>query len=178
VYLALLCRDLDRLKQVNDSFGHQVGDRLLVVMAGRIEISTRFGENAFGRLGGDAFCILLEGIADKDEAVGTAERVRESPGATFTINDHPISSISASKGIAVKPPGETEAAEQFLPKADAAMYRAKKKGKNRCEVFEEIGMLPRAPRKRRGRWISCGSPSRKRASAFTTNPGSSSIPAR
>lgn len=135
-YLGVLYLDLDDFKSVNDSLGHEVGDRLLVAVARRLESSLRFGEDAVARLGGDEFCVLLEDVAGTDEAVRVAGRARETLREPFTIANHPISSVSVSIGIAMKVSGESKTPGQLLREADAAMYRAKKKGKDRCEVFQ------------------------------------------
>lgn len=144
-HLAVLYLDLDGFKRVNDTWGHEVGDGLLVAVSKRLESSLRNGDTAIARLGGDEFCVLLEGVAGKDAAVGVSERIRESLGTTFRINDHRISFVSTSIGIAMKTPTESKSPEQLLREADASMYRAKEKGKDRCEVFE-TGMVPRALR--------------------------------
>ncbi len=142
-YLAVLYLDLDGFKAVNDSLGHEAGDRLLVAAARRLESSLRYGEETIARLGGDEFCVLLEGVAGTDAAVRVAERVKEVLRKPFTIDDHLVSSLTVSIGIAVEAPGEIKTVRQLLGEADAAMYRAKKKGKDRYEVFEP-GMIPRA----------------------------------
>jgi diguanylate cyclase (GGDEF)-like protein/PAS domain S-box-containing protein len=134
--LAILYLDLDGFKRVNDSFGHEMGDRLLAAVAGRLESSSRFGEDAIARMGGDEFCVLLEDVTDTEEALRVARRVRRILRRPFAIDGHRISPVSASIGIAVKPPDEAKTAEQLLREADAAMYRAKKKGKDRSELFE------------------------------------------
>jgi diguanylate cyclase (GGDEF)-like protein/PAS domain S-box-containing protein len=147
-YLAILYLDLDDFKAVNDSLGHEAGDRLLVAIARRLESSFRFGEETIARLGGDVFCVLLEGVASTDAAVSIAESVKEALKEAFSINDHLISSVTVSIGIAVKAPGESKSARRLLQEADAAMYLAKKKGKDRYEVFKP-GIAPRALENRR-----------------------------
>lgn len=135
-HLAIFYLDLDGFKRVNDFLGHDVGDRLLVAVAKRLESSSRFGEDAVARIGGDEFCVLLDGVAGADAAVSVARRLREDLGEPFTIADHRISYVTVSIGIAVNGPGEGKTAGQLLREADAAMYQAKKKGKDRCEVFK------------------------------------------
>lgn len=141
-HLAVIYLDLDGFKRVNDSLGHEAGDLLLVSLAKRLEFSSRFGEDAVARLGGDEFCMLLEGVAGTDEAVRVAGRIQENLREPFTVDDHRIPSVSVSIGIAIKAPDERKTVGQLLREADAAMYQAKKKGKDRCEVFEP-GMVPR-----------------------------------
>jgi diguanylate cyclase (GGDEF)-like protein/PAS domain S-box-containing protein len=141
-YVAVLYLDLDGFKQVNDSLGYEVGDRLLVAVARRLESSVRSGEETIARLSGDEFCILVEGVAGTETVASVARRVNEALRRPFTINDHLISSVNVSIGITVKAPGESKTARQLLREADAAMYRAKKRGKDRYEVFES-SMVPR-----------------------------------
>ena len=135
-YLAILYLDLDGFKAVNDCLGHEAGDLLLAAIARRLESSIKFGEETIARLGGDKFCVLLEDVASADAAVSIAESVKEALKEAFTINDHLISSVTVSIGIAVKAPGESKKARQLLQEADAAMHVAKKKGKDRYEVFK------------------------------------------
>jgi diguanylate cyclase (GGDEF)-like protein/PAS domain S-box-containing protein len=142
-HLALLYLDLDGFKSVNDTFGHETGDRLLVAVARRLEATLRLGEETIARFGGDEFCVLLEDIADTDAAVSVARRMKSALRKHFAINDHLISSVNVSIGIAVKAPKERKTARQLLREADTAMYRAKKSGKDHYEVFEP-SMTPRA----------------------------------
>jgi diguanylate cyclase (GGDEF)-like protein len=98
-YLAILYLDLDGFKAVNDSLGHEAGDRLLVAVARRLESSLRYGEENIARLNGDEFCALLEGVTGMDAAVSVAGRVKEVLRQPFTIDDHLISSVTVSIGI-------------------------------------------------------------------------------
>jgi diguanylate cyclase (GGDEF)-like protein len=147
-YVAVLYLDLDGFKQVNDTLGHEIGDRLLVAVARRLESSVRSGEETIARLSGDEFCILVEGVAGTEAVVGVARRIKEALRRPFTFNDHLISSVNVSIGITVKTPEVSKTARQLLREADAAMYRAKKRGKDRYEVFEP-GMVPRVLEDRR-----------------------------
>ena len=128
VKLAVLFIDLDRLKPVNDSLGHDVGDVLLKQVAGRLrDVLTREADTV-ARLGGDEFVILLPRINKDADAAAVAERILQALGSPFHINAHVIS-ISASIGIAIFP-RDGAAEDGLLRNADVAMYEAKRAGRN------------------------------------------------
>lgn len=132
--LAILFIDLDRFKAVNDSKGHAVGDKLLVEVAKRLKQAVRSGD-VVARLSGDEFTILLHDCTQADKAEMIASKVLKAVNEVFTIEDHALH-ISASIGISLAPLHGREVSE-LLTKADSAMYRAKRKGKNRCTVYTE-----------------------------------------
>jgi diguanylate cyclase (GGDEF)-like protein/PAS domain S-box-containing protein len=129
---AVLFLDLDRFKIVNDSLGHLVGDGLLVDVAARLSTALRPGDTV-ARLGGDEFTILLESLADFEEAEVVADRVLEMLEQPFVVAEQEIY-LSGSIGIAMVPPGATP--EEVIRDADAAMYRAKSEGRNRHALFD------------------------------------------
>ncbi|HEY8216723.1 MAG TPA: EAL domain-containing protein [Acidimicrobiia bacterium] len=135
--VAVLFMDLDRFKVVNDSLGHDAGDELLQALAARLEGVLRPGD-VVARFGGDEFTVLCEdlepGVADR-QAIGVAERIIDAARAPFRIGNEE-QFVSASVGIAISMSG-TDRPEALLRDADAAMYRAKERGKDRCEVFDE-----------------------------------------
>lgn len=131
--VAVLFLDLDNFKFVNDSLGHTVGDQLLVAVAERLRGCLGGGDSA-ARLGGDEFAILLEDLADWAVATDTAERIVEAFRAPFHLSGREIF-ISPSVGVATGASLDTTA-EDLLRDADAAMYRAKRNGKARFEVFD------------------------------------------
>ena len=122
--VALLFLDLNDFKQVNDTLGHQMGDRVLVAVGERLKGSLR-GSDTAARLGGDEFVMLLEDIANEGEPVGVAERFLARMRAPLNLREHRLF-ITASVGIAVGS-GE-ERSEELLRAADMAMYRAKSTG--------------------------------------------------
>jgi diguanylate cyclase (GGDEF)-like protein/PAS domain S-box-containing protein len=133
--VGVLFLDLDHFKLINDSLGHHKGDDLLRAIAPRLRSHLRPGD-AVARFGGDEFGILVEQLADEREALAIAERVNRAFDHPFQISgvEH---YISGSVGIAVAQPGEPEAdADSLIRDADAAMYRAKERGRGRCELFD------------------------------------------
>ena len=131
--IAVLFMDIDDFKLVNDSYGHVLGDSLLVEVAERLGGVLRTSDTA-ARLGGDEFAILLEGTADVAEACAVAERALALFGESFVLDTAELS-ISVSIGVALSD-GSHTSAQELLRDADVAMYSAKAHGKDRLEVFE------------------------------------------
>ncbi|QYG91129.1 EAL domain-containing protein [Iamia sp. SCSIO 61187] len=130
--LALLFIDLDRFKLVNDERGHEAGDSLLVEVAGRLRDTVRSSDTV-ARLGGDEFVVVAEGGDDHDIAA-LATRILTALEVPVVLPDDSALAVSASIGLAYDaghPP------ERLLRDADAALYRAKQRGRNRMEVFNE-----------------------------------------
>lgn len=130
--LALLFVDLDRFKLVNDSLGHQVGDELLGAVARRLVRWSRPGD-LVARFGGDEFLVLCEGVSDRDAALSLAEELRSNVGGPVVVGDARVF-LSVSVGVALA--SGSEAAGEILRDADAAMYVAKRHGRNQAAVFE------------------------------------------
>jgi diguanylate cyclase (GGDEF)-like protein/PAS domain S-box-containing protein len=141
--LALVYLDLDRFKLVNDSFGHHIGDALLVDAAARLTSAVRSGD-IVARLSGDEFVVLCEPVDGEEEALGVADRVLAAFRDPFSLGHHTIYS-TASIGI-VLTGGADGARASLLRDADAAMYSAKAGGRNRAAVFS--GSLVAAARER------------------------------
>ncbi len=129
---AILFVDLDRFKIVNDSLGHDKGDKLLVDLSRRLEQCVRKVDTV-ARLGGDEFAILLDGIFNLEAAQEIAARIQESLEIPFLLEGNEFLT-TASIGIAYSALGY-KSAEDVLRDADTAMYRAKANGKARHEVF-------------------------------------------
>ena len=130
--LAMLFLDLDLFKRVNDSLGHDAGDRLLRVAAERIRRAVREADMLF-RMGGDEFTVLLEDVRGPEEAATVAGRVLEAIAEPLQLEHHEIS-VTASIGIALYPRDDV-LGERLVKSADTAMYRAKELGRNRYEFF-------------------------------------------
>lgn len=131
---AVLFMDLDRFKVVNDSVGHPVGDQLLIEAGRRISRCIR-EQDSVARLGGDEFTILVESIQSIDEARHIAERVLTALVDPIRIGDKELYT-SVSIGIAMSA-RHYESAEELLRDADVAMYRAKSRGRQRYEIFDQ-----------------------------------------
>ncbi|MCC7013481.1 MAG: EAL domain-containing protein [Planctomycetes bacterium] len=130
---AVLFLDIDRFKVINDSLGHMAGDRLLVMIARRLELSLRPGDSV-ARLGGDEFTVLLDDIKDVADATKVAERIHAELVAPFNIGGQELFT-SASIGIACSNTGYSRP-EDVLRDADTAMYRAKARGRARHALFD------------------------------------------
>lgn len=128
--LALLFIDLDGFKQINDSLGHDNGDRLLIAVGQRLHNSLRSSDTV-SRLGGDEFTVILPAIPTADVAATVAEKILSTLTEPIVLEGQKIS-ISASIGISLYP-YHSEDMQILLKQADAAMYRAKQLGKNRYE---------------------------------------------
>jgi diguanylate cyclase (GGDEF)-like protein/PAS domain S-box-containing protein len=125
--------DLDNLKLINDTLGHSTGDRLLTVLAERMSACVR-GSDTVARLGGDEFVILFADHKPAREPLATkVETLRRLLGEPVEIDGH-MRHVTASIGIASYP-GDGDTPQKLLMNADAAMYRAKELGRNKCQIF-------------------------------------------
>lgn len=133
--LALLLLDLDRFKDVNDSFGHAAGDELLIQVAKILQQTVREADSVC-RMGGDEFAILLDGIHRPEDAGKVAYSIITALSKTWTLSNGCNVAIGASIGISIYPT-QSEDAEALLQHADAALYRAKAEGRGRFQYFTE-----------------------------------------
>jgi diguanylate cyclase (GGDEF)-like protein len=131
--VAVLCLDLDLFKNVNDSFGHPMGDRLLKSVAERLRVEIR-GDNVVARLGGDEFAVVLATDVSPNEASDFADRLIRVLSAGYDIDGTEVV-IGASIGIALSP-GDGTTAEELMRNADMALYRAKEDGGGVHRFFE------------------------------------------
>ena len=132
--LALLFVDLDRFKLVNDSLGHEIGDKLLKVAAERMQSTIRHIDT-ISRLGGDEFIVLLSQIVAAEDAARVAEKLIAAVSEPYRIEEHELL-LTASVGISIYPESGTEA-NSLLRNADASMYSAKESGRNRYRFYTE-----------------------------------------
>ena len=139
--VTVLFLDFDGLKHVNDTVGHRFGDQLIVSVGKRLVNATR-PSDVVARLSGDEFAVLAEGVGDESLALEIAERLRASVTGQHVIHGVEVTS-GASVGVAIATTAlldeqsPTDAALTLLVNADTAMYRAKQRGKGRCEMYSE-----------------------------------------
>ena len=126
--VALLFLDLDRVKQVNDTFGHDAGDEILAAIAQRLVGAVRTEDTA-ARIGGDEFVIVCDTVRDADEVTALADRVLRAVSQPVVWGEHVVT-VTASIGISTTFTGET-AGDEMLRAADMAMYEAKTLGRAR-----------------------------------------------
>ncbi len=132
--LAVLFVDIDSLKQINDSIGHEAGDRLVAEVAERLRFAIRAGD-VVARLGGDEFGILVESLVDDLEAVTVAGRALAALDEPIELGAGGPISVSASIGVAIGN-GPRDSASTLIHEADIAMYQAKAGGRNRFAIFD------------------------------------------
>jgi diguanylate cyclase (GGDEF)-like protein/PAS domain S-box-containing protein len=132
--ITVLCIDLDLFKNVNDSFGHHMGDKLLRLVAERLTTNMR-GNNLVARLGGDEFAMILAADALPNDVSDQAAEMIDILSAPYDIDGLEIV-IGASIGIAISP-GDGESSEELLRNADMALYRAKSEGGGVHRFFEK-----------------------------------------
>ena len=142
--VAVLCVDLDLFKNVNDSFGHPMGDRLLKMVAERLRSEVR-GTNLVARLGGDEFAIIVASDVSPNEASDYAARLIKMLSTSYDIDGIEVV-IGASIGIALSP-GDGDTCEELMRNADMALYRAKSDGGGVHRFFEKE--MDRQAQKRR-----------------------------
>jgi diguanylate cyclase (GGDEF)-like protein/PAS domain S-box-containing protein len=132
--VALLILDLDNFKAINDTLGHNVGDRLLQVIAGRLHQCVRQTDTV-ARLGGDEFLIVLTDVGSLDDAASVANKVLTLLPDAVKIDGQALS-VTASLGIAIYP-GDAQDMEGLMKKADVALFVAKDAGRNDFRFFDE-----------------------------------------
>ena len=134
--VAVLFLDLDDFKTVNDSLGHPAGDEVLRVVAGRLHALVR-PTDVIARFGGDEFAILLRGVRGAQEATATARRVSGVLRDPFVLQGR-RTVVSVSIGVALPDTHGAASVTDLLRDADAAMYQAKRSGKNTCVVYDPV----------------------------------------
>jgi|GEM_PF-2370397 len=130
---AVMVVDLDRFKRVNDSFGHAAGDGLLSAVADRLRACMHEGDTV-ARFGGDEFALLLHDMPGAPEALRGAARVQAALETPFAVEGHDLI-VTPSIGVALAG-GDDDGPDALVRRADTAMYRAKERGGDRCEVFD------------------------------------------
>ena len=134
-YLAVVYLDLDGFKEVNDKYGHGVGDQLLVGVSLRMKNALREGDT-LARLGGDEFVAIIADMADTTIAIPVVQRLLDAASQPIII-DEKIINVTASIGVSFYPQeNENVDGDQLIRQADQAMYLAKQSGKNKYHIFD------------------------------------------
>ena len=133
-HVAVLVVDMDNFTCVNDSLGHETGDKVLIAVTARLAQAVRNGD-IIGRFGGDEFLVVCHDVSGPDQARSVAERLMNSLLSPIQLVGGVAFHPAVSIGIALADAGAS--AEDLIRDADAAMYCAKELGRNRCEVFQD-----------------------------------------
>ena len=130
--LAILYIDLDKFKPINDSLGHAAGDEVLIAVAKRLRQNVRTVDT-IARIGGDEFIVLMESVSDIQDVEAMAEKLNQSLNQSIYWNMHELF-ITSSIGISLAP-DDGNTSEELMKKADIAMYKSKKKGRNTFQFY-------------------------------------------
>jgi len=132
--VGILFLDLDRFKQINDTLGHDVGDELLIAVAGRLQKQCRQSDTV-ARLGGDEFVFILDNLRDRNGAEVVAKKIVAAMERPVLLHDHELR-VSTSIGIAIYP-DDAEKIDEVIKKADLALYQAKEAGRNQYRLYNQ-----------------------------------------
>lgn len=132
---AILYLDVNDFKLINDSLGHDVGDKYLIALSHRLELDLRKCDAVLARLGGDEFGVLLENVDSVDDAVRVAERIQEKARIPLTVADREFLASISIGVVAVSP--ENCSVGELIRRADTAMYHAKQFTEGNISVFDE-----------------------------------------
>jgi len=132
--IAVLYLDLDGFKEINDRYGHSVGDKLLITLASHMQIALRESDS-LSRLGGDEFVAIISDISDRTMAISVVQRLLAAASQMIRIDDVDMQ-VSVSIGVVFYPQSDEIDADQLIRQADQAMYEAKQSGKNRFHIFD------------------------------------------
>ena len=132
--IAVAFLDLDGFKKINDLHGHEVGDALLIALAGVMKSALREGDT-LARLGGDEFVAVLSDLTQVDDARPVLERLLQAAASQVEVGGLSLR-VSASVGVALYPEDGTDS-DLLLRAADQAMYKAKQKGRNQFRFFQK-----------------------------------------
>ena len=132
--LGVVYLDLDGFKEINDRFGHDVGDQVLVTLADRMHLCLEEGDT-LARMGGDEFVAVLANFSEQGTHLPRVERLQQAAAQPVLVGEYVVQ-VSASLGITFFPQTESIDGDQLLRQADQAMYQAKLAGKNRHHLFD------------------------------------------
>ncbi|WP_274628975.1 GGDEF domain-containing protein [Arvimicrobium flavum] len=137
MFSSLILVDIDRFKEINDRFGHPIGDKIIQAIANILQASIR-GQTFIARTGGEEFALILDGVGEEG-VMGISERLRNAIAQTPFSNPQtgaPLGSITVSVGICMA--SEADSAEDLYAKADRALYRSKVNGRNRITAYASL----------------------------------------
>lgn len=132
--IAVMFLDLDDFKKINDSLGHDFGDALLKAAAERLCSCVR-SVDTVSRQGGDEFVIVLADISQPQDATLVAEKILKAISASISVREHALN-ITVSIGISIYSGSGPDDSQELIQKGDISMYRAKKAGRNRFQIFD------------------------------------------
>jgi diguanylate cyclase (GGDEF)-like protein len=138
--VAFVLFDLDHFKEVNDRFGHAMGDRALVAFVRTVQRAAR-ANDSLGRLGGEEFGLLLP-ESDVEGALRLADRMRAEVAALSIEEDERACHITVSAGVALAAPGDELTPDELVRRADFALYAAKLAGRDRVRLHDETTPRP------------------------------------
>jgi diguanylate cyclase len=133
--MALMFIDLDYFKQINDTYGHEVGDEILKIVSEKLLNNIR-DEDTLSRIGGDEFVIVLKELHQIDDVTVIAEKITSAFSDAVSVMDHNIN-LKLSIGIAISSPFSKETVRSLMKKADIALYEAKGAGRNGYKIFTD-----------------------------------------
>jgi diguanylate cyclase (GGDEF)-like protein len=134
--MAVIMVDADRFKRINDTYGHSVGDEVLVELASRLKALVRKND-AVARYGGEEFAVVLDSVDEKNARSITEKMRKAIASRPFVTASGPLT-ITASFGFSVLRKGDTTTNREFLDQADQALYHAKESGRDRVVSYREI----------------------------------------
>lgn len=143
--IAVMFIDLDRFKNINDTLGHQVGDKLLIEVARRLKASVR-DSDVVARIGGDEFVVVLVAIKDNSHAAVVSENIMQKISRPYDIDGHAINT-TPSIGISIYP-DDGEVCDELMRAADVAMYHAKEHGRSSYHYFNDAMLVAASERLR------------------------------
>jgi diguanylate cyclase (GGDEF)-like protein/PAS domain S-box-containing protein len=129
----VLFLDLDGFKEINDTLGHEAGDRVLIELGRTLRVGVRAGD-LVARLGGDEFCVLCEGVDGERELLELGQRISNVVGIPMRVHGRDVQ-VGTSVGVALDR-GGSQSIGGLIRNADVALYRAKRRGGSRVELFD------------------------------------------
>ena len=139
--MVLMLIDLDFFKQVNDTFGHDAGDEVLIQVTARLGAVLR-SSDVLARLGGDEFLIVVDAVREASGALAIARKIIRTIGLPIPLPGGQNAQVGASVGIVLRGRNDVQTRGELMKQADLAMYQAKQDGRNRCHLYQESDQEP------------------------------------